>query len=117
MRKRRLNFGIGRRDRASNIVRTMLEAFVPHKVTADTLVKLDFARNIFRNSKTFRLVLALAACRCCSVPVRLYSSPTHVMFSPDQQVRSLEGLLKITTCRSRNLFEVSCYNIITSYLW
>ena len=42
----------------------------------------------------------------------------YVMFSPGQQVRSLQGLLKITTW-SRNLFEVSCYklNIIKSYLW
>lgn len=71
MQKRRLNFRVGRRKRASKIVRTMLEAFenVPHKATAEARVKLDFALNIFKNSKTFRL----STRTCCMSMLQYFS--------------------------------------------
>lgn len=50
MQKRRLNFRVGRRKRASKIVRTMLEAFenVPHKATADARVKTGLRSEYFQ---------------------------------------------------------------------
>ena len=109
MQKIRLNFGIGRRDRASKIVTTMLEAFenVPHncKATACARVKLDFAQIIFENSKTFRL----STCVCCMLMLQCFSQviqftyTCHVFAQPTSSF--LAGFIKIYDMTwSRNLF-------------
>lgn len=68
MQKIRLNFGIGRRDRASKIVTTMLEAFenVPHNAIAKRQLALGSnwtsLRLFSRIAKHLGLALAYAAC-------------------------------------------------------